>query len=605
MGTFAQNITATANGGEGGGTGFAGVAIDGTGNSIQADQGLITITGTVSSGTAGNSGISGYVAGVSIQDGAQIMATGTGGSISITGNASGSTAYDSSAADSSGSDEGIVIFGSSETNTIISVGTNGKLTLNGTGGTDDATYAADFDHTGDATGLDIGTGTQISGGDGATLTFTGQGGSAITNDGGLATLDTSFTGSAEGVDIGDNNGGGGIAQVTVGARRVSISITGTGGSMDLSNDATPGPDQDSDVQGAQITNGSLVSASGDSTIYLMGTGGTVTAGSSAFGSALGVDIGGEHTGQNTVVSSDSGLITIIGNGSDAPTKGIGVAVNGFNGGTAKVQSTSGNINITGTGGSGYNGGATVTTDYIPNYGVVVVDAATLQTGGSGTISLTGTGGGNGLGGSNSIGVSMVKLTNDPDTDLTPALPTISAGGAFTVSALSNTGIYVNGMVTAASATFGDGTAGNFASITSGPLVVLNSTVTLLGNFTAFGKGAGLDSDGLEIQGSTINAQGGTINLTGQAGYFIYENASQETALNGTNIAGEGTIIDTSTLNQAARRDYCLRRCFDWQPHGSERFDRSRSGQQQLKRCRRIDFIEWHGQQRYGAGDLTS
>ena len=229
---------------------------------------------------------------------------------------------------------------------MISVGVDGSLTMNGTGGTIDSTFASDFDSTGYATGLDIGTASQVTGGFGATLSLTGTGGTAITNDGGEAAAGSSFSGSAEGVNIGDNNGVGGIAQVTVGTDLSggSIGITGTGGSMDISNESTPPSREDSDVQGVSIHDRAVVAANGTATITIQGTGGSVTAGSNAFGSAIGVDIGSDGAGKSVLVSTFSGLITITGNvGATpnlAPNLAIGVVVNGFDGGTGEVQSTS-------------------------------------------------------------------------------------------------------------------------------------------------------------------------------------------------------------------------------------------------------------------------
>jgi hypothetical protein len=543
LGSFNHNITTYS--------GLAGVSVgDGSSGTITISvaQGALSINGTVSQGTFGDGTTAqlngqGGIEGVNIV-GAVIEATGTGGSVSITGNTTGTKAFDNATGGSS-QNEGISINYSNSPTSTISVGTNGTLTLSGTAGTLDSTYAASFSNTGRSVGLDISTGTQITGGTGATLSLTGTGGSVVTNDAGSAATDTSYTGQTEGFFIGDSDSVSSISQVSVGGGG-SIHITGTAGSIDVSNDATPPNHEDPDANGVQVTNGTQITAAGTSTITIQGTGGTVTAGSNIFGGAGGVNIsGGSSTGLNTLITSASGQITIIGIGGTAPNKGLGVLVAGTDGVTSKIESTSGNISITGTGGNGYNGDNIIVANYVPNYGVLVADAATVMTGGSGTISLTGTGG------SISTGVEIVELTNDSTIDTAPVLPTITAGSAFTANALSGTGINVNGTITADGVTLGTGTTGNFASITSGNLVINNATITLTGgNFTAFGKGNfpyGSDVDGVDVFSSTINAAGGTINITGQGTTFVYDESGGVAALDGLNIAGQGTLIDLSTL----------------------------------------------------------
>ena len=544
QGTFSQSITSYQ--------GIDAVSLfnftAGNTNTLRVAQGTLSITGTVSQATFGDgtlnqTGFSGFD-GVYVA-GSQIEATDVGGSVSITGSTSGTTAFDN-ANGSSAESYGINLSGNTVSEqtvgSVISVGVGGTLTLNGTAGTIDSTYASGFNNAGNSTGLNMGTLTQISGDTGATITLTGIGGSATTNDGSTAGFGTSYTGSAEGVNIGEDfNSQGGIAQISVGDGG-SISISGQGGSMDVSNDATPSYGEDPDAQGIH-TKDSMITASGSSTITFMGTGGTVTSGSNTFGGATGISFDGY--GGTNLVSSDSGDIMITGAGGASLSSSPGVTIAGFNGATTAIKSTTGNISITGTGGTGYNGDGTVVPNDTPNAGVIVADAATLMTGGSGTISLIGTGGGNGFGGSNSNGVEIAELNNST-IDAAPVLPTITSGGAFTANALSATGIFVNGTVTAASATLGSGTTGNFASVTSGPLVVQSATITLSGDFNAYGKGGGLDADGVDIEGSTINAQDGSINVTAQNGVFVYQD-SEVPALDGLNIAGEGALIDTSTL----------------------------------------------------------
>jgi len=544
-GTSSHNIASVSTTGNNGGPILEGVAMDGSGNSVQVASGLIFVTGFVSSGSAGNSTISGSIAGIAIREGTLIEATGTGGSIVFSGSANGSTAYDSSANGSS-QNEGIAITGNTSPNTILSVGTNGSLILNGTAGAIDSTFAPNFDNTGDATGLDIGTGSQITGGAGATLTLTGKGGAAITNDGNAASAGTSFTGSATGINLGDNDQVGSAAQITVGTGG-GITMTGTGGTMNITNDATPTAHQDPGVQGTHIKGGTLVTANGTATITINGTGGTSTAGTNTFGTAAGVIIGDTSTMNpaNTVVSSGSGAITITGTGGTSPNLGIGVVIIGGNGGTATVESTSGGINITGVGGSGYVGTGLPVGDYIPNYGVGIVDAATLMTGGTGTISLTGTGGPNGVGSSNSYGIGIKELTSDPTVDSSPVIPVITAGGAFSATSPNGTGISFNANLTAKSASIGtETTTGDPTTISSGPFDIENSTIILNGgNFTAYGSSGSVASSATVVN-TTINSGGGSINITGESPYggLVYNSAE---------VASIGVYINNSILESAS------------------------------------------------------
>jgi hypothetical protein len=549
QGTFDANATIYGGELEGGSSGgfssFYGVSItggtEGTTTTVSVAQGTLLIDGTISQATYGDGttaqnsqgGFTGvYLAGATIQ------ATGSGGAVSVTGNTSGTTSFDNPSNGDS-MDEGIVVAGNSAPNTIISVGTNGTLTLNGTGGTVDSTFATSFDNSGTADGIEIDTLTQVTGGAGATLSLTGNGGSAITDDGNTAPANTSYSGSADGLSIGDDQDQGGNASVTVGTGG-SISMTGTAGSMNISNDAAPASDENPDVLGLHIKNGSVITADGTSTITLHGTGGTVTAGSNDFGSAIGVSINSSKNGENTLVSSDSGLISIMGTGGSAPNQAIGAGMVGADGGTVEVESTSGDISATGIGGGGYAGTGSIVGTSVPSSGVVVADAATLMTGGAGTISFTGTGG------SHSRGVVLLEITGDPALDTAPVVPVIDAGGAFTANALSGTGIYLNGTLDAASATLGaETTAGNPATISSGRLEIISSNLTLAdGNLTAYGTGyvsstdANATPNGITVNTSMINAQGGSISLTGNAGYD----------LGGTGLSmGDGVVVDSGSV----------------------------------------------------------
>ena len=153
--------------------------------------------------------------------------------------------------------------------------------------------------------------------------------------------------------------------------------------------------------GVNLQTGTDIEAFGSTSITLNGTGGTINPGEGQTGAAAGVIIGTDQVEGNTLVSSELGAIQITGTGGSTPNLGVGVLIYGFDGGTTTVNSVSGgSITITGTGGPGYTGSGFVSGNSVPNYGVAVVDAATVATGGS--LSLTGTGGSNDSDGSNSL-----------------------------------------------------------------------------------------------------------------------------------------------------------------------------------------------------------
>ena len=544
--TFNQNISSTG--------GITAFDLEGGSNSITAASGQISIIGNVVQGTADArlvGGGVGNVAGVLIGGGATVTATGAGGSISLTGYA---PAADSIVSGNNLSfSVGVEIDGDGNGAIPLSIGTGGRLTLNGAGGTVDtsnSTITGDnipftagvlLDNgtnfstgtntalsitgtggnvvttgtfTGTSEGVDIaGTGESLSMDDGSTVNITGFGGAVN------AGFDPDGSGSANGINIGGNTG---TAIITLNDGG-SINLTGTGGFIDTTN-ATAVGDSFPVALGVDLQAGTQIVANGSTTIAINGTGGSVNAGSGSIGGAAGVLIGGDQVGQSTLVTSEFGAIQITGTGGFTPNFGSGVSIYGFDGGLTTVQSTGGAaITITGTGGSGYTGDGLVNGSSIPNFGVSVVDNASITTGGS--ISITGTGD------SISTGVDIRELTSDPTLDSSPALPSISAGGDFTANALSGTGIFVNANITGATATFGaESTPGDATTITSGSLSFHKAIVTTSGgDVTAFGSGAvsttssNVDPDGVDVIDSTINAQGGNISLTGTAGYLFNPN----------------------------------------------------------------------------------
>ena len=470
-------------------------------NNLSVVNGKITINGTVSEGETTGAGIGGVFIGA----GSLLQATGAG-SIALTGNASAATALASGSGSAyiagvevsgklSVTDGGITLNGTSGTvNTSnstlegggdnssmgvlidnggqLTTGANSTITLTGTAGTIVTTGA----FTGSSDGVSLNGGTQLTMGSGGTLDITGSGGKVNAGNGANA-----GDASADGVDIG---GGGDQSIITV-ATGGSIAINGTGGILTTTHAEPVTGDDLPSAAGVSLDSGAEVEAAGTTTIALTGHGGTVTAGSSLDGNALGVNIGAGGNSSNddsdfrdTVVSSDSGQIEITGVGGSTPNLGIGVVVHGFNGAATSVESTTGNIIISGTGGSGYAGTGVISGNYIPNHGIAIVDNADITT--RGNISLTG------KGGANSDGLIVEELTDDTVLDADPVLPVITAGN-LTATTLSGTGMSLDAVFTAANTTLN----------ASGALALLSpgdpSSITT-GNLTLTAAGA-LDLDG--------------------------------------------------------------------------------------------------------------
>jgi filamentous hemagglutinin family protein len=522
---YAQNITSL-----GGSQAFN---MYGTGNTIQAVSGLISITGTVSQGTFGNSTTPGYTNGVEIGGGAIVQTTGNGGSISVTGNVSGATVFDVGA--DGGGAGGIEIGGNSGSSSALSVTTNGSITLLGTGGTVNGTYASSLNDAGEAYGVHLDDGMHLTAGTGSTVSITGQGGSAVSNG--------PDVGDATGVSIGGDDEGGTI-ELSV-ANNGGLTITGTGGTTNTTNSPATTSSDVPGVEGVSIGSQTSITATGNAPVTIRGTGGTVTSGTNEVGNALGVGIGTDSTSNpgSTLVSTDTGALQITGFGGTSPNLGTGVVLYGFGGEAAQITSTAGNITLTGTGGSGYTGSGLVSGFSVPSAGVAELDDALIQTGGSGTIGITGTGG------ANSYGVYMLELPSGSFDSAPTSLPSIVSAGALTVNALSATGIYLNGTVTAPSATFGaETTAGNPSTITSGQFQTSDATITTTGTFTAYGAGNAQTEDtqdGVVIGQSTINSQGGNIFVTGLAGLLPNQGAQGDYA------AGSGVDIYASTVETAS------------------------------------------------------
>ena len=324
MGTFNQNITSQ--------TLFEAVDLYGaTSNLVRVANGTISVTGTVSQGTAAgttnrnDASVGGLEIG-GANTATELQATGTG-SISLTGNTSGATSMIGSSNFSfiqgvevsgvlSVNSGGITIQGTSGTlntsNSLatgsnipdsigfaidnggqITAGNNATISITGTAGPVVTTGA----FTGDSLGVVLNSSTTISMGTGGTFGITGFGGAVNAGNGANAS-----DAETDGVDV----GGTSLSLATGG----SINITGTGGALTTTQADAVTADDIPDSEGVRVHNNADVAASGTTTVTIMGTGSDVTDGSKLLvGGSIGVNIG-DNSANSSAISSGSGLIQI-------------------------------------------------------------------------------------------------------------------------------------------------------------------------------------------------------------------------------------------------------------------------------------------------------
>lgn len=500
---------------------------------INAQGGTISLTGKASTATWGGAGFTGTVAGEGILvDGAALLTSGTGG-ITLLGDASvGNVTVRNSL-------QAVDIADST-----LSVG-DGQISITGTvnSGTALNLAAAELQGFGGngVTGVKIGNSSSSTS---TVVQATGTNGSVeIVGDTTGSTTDASDTTLPDHNNRAVNIEGSETSVTSAG--NGGISLLGTAGNIINNSSAVDGG-----TEGVGIRNGATIQGMGAAQITIVGqSGSNTTLGSAVTGSSVGVVVASNGSNSspkngNTSITSETGDISITGTSGTSPSKGVGIGVVGTNGAVTTISSSSGNISLTGVGGAGNAGVGGTGIDYLPNFGVAVINHVTLSTGGSGNVSIVGTAGGIGA-----YGVGIEEITGDTSIDTAPAPATITIGGAFTATALSGTGVYLNGVtLSAASATLGMGINGDTSSITSGPLIIQNSTITLNGgDFTGFGAGyvsatdANGNPDGIQIINTFLNAGGGNINLTGKGGY-VHSGAGLTAGI-GVNLAD--STIETS------------------------------------------------------------
>jgi filamentous hemagglutinin family protein len=334
--------------------------------------------------------------------------------------------------------------------------------------------------------------------------------------------------------------GDGLAYTDISANNYyGIYINGTGGTINNNQEAYDSTGAAS-ANGVTIANGATVQGTGYSDITLVGQGGpNNTLGGEVLGNSIGVDLISNNLSGSTgsvSVSTATGNILADGTGGTSPNAGIGVFVGGFYSPyTVQVASTSGTITFNGTGATGNSGPGSTYADvvYGHNGGISIVGASTLSTAGSGGINLHGTGT---LSGTVDLGVTVdqLGLYAGPKIDATGGELTVDT----TVGSTDLGDIYFSNTSLPTLANANIDTDGVYM-LANGLIHFDNTYVVTNGNdFSATGNGVAGELDGIDVFNSTINAQGGSIYLTGTAG------------TTGATVGNAGVYLGSSTLGPA-------------------------------------------------------
>jgi len=479
----------TTNGGDEG-VGLSGDNSTGSFSSVTALAGSVDITGTVSSGTANSK-----EAGIVVSGGSHVTAQGTGGvgalaqgDVTLQGDTTGSTAQSLEA--------GVFVEGNS---TLVSA----------TGTTADATR-----HTG--------------------LTIIGTSSTLNGTTGGIIDHNTG------------NNG-----TVTNPGYYLNPLITGIG-----------------------LLNGAKLQTTGAAPMTLNGTGGTNNNTDPTSGS-YGVAIFSPVAATTTSISGGSGLVSITGQAGSNPNAGTGVLLGGGASNLGSVSiTTSGAFNATALSGTGIGVDATLNAASVAlgtETGTPAITSGQLQISNS-NITLSGgnfTAYGAGTA-TNADGIDITSSSiNTQNGTLTlvgqqagtnnvygvnvRTSSTLNAGtGALDVTTLGGSNTWLNATMIARSATFGAGSIGNPGSVTTGSLQIENSSITLSGgDLTGYGAGTSSSVDGVDVDGSSVNTEGGNIFLTGKAGFFFNGSAPAPGDTAGWGVfVGVNSTLETTASNQS-------------------------------------------------------
>ena len=511
--------------------GAGNVLVQGTGGSGDNSCGVYNLSNTISSGGLGSvtvTGMSGSGSGVNQQgliNGGTI--TSGGGDVFVTG----TTGY------GDGRNVGVDNYG------LISSGGVGNVTVEGTtGGSDGYSYG-------------VYNGNTITSGGIGNVTVEGTGGSGANgNNQGISNRSTITSGGGNVALIGTGGNGAGGYNLgvynygTITSGGGNIALTGTGGSGGSNNDAIyfmvdtvitaprnleltslggaiyqPGADPlivvgtttitagTNDVTLAESTNdfgGAVVVVSANN--VLLADANALTLGASTVQNDFTATASGGVVVAGNITAGGTGEINITGNTNVDPDlrSDTGVTVNSG----VTIQTTNGDLNITGTGGSvgGYNSG-------VYNYG-------TITSGGAGNVVVMGTGGSGapgynvgvynfgplfGTGGIiTSGGIGSVTVTGIGGT-----------GGSNNYGVINSFGLIKSGDSGAVTVT---GTGGNGPGGVNLGVVNLRGTITSDGNGSVTvtgmaGSGLGGSNYGVYNYGGTITSGGGDVTVVGIGG----------------------------------------------------------------------------------------
>lgn len=386
---------------------------------------------------------------------------------------------------------------------IISAGANGNVTVNGTGG--------------------LGSGTNNVG----VRVFSSA--SAITSSGGNVTVNGTGLGSANGsLSSGVSVLGGG--KITAGGNGM-VNVMGTGGSASgnsnsgvaVSGTSSMITSGGADVHvtgigggigntsftnmGVIVSNSGMISASGQGDVYVNGTGGPANSDSN-----IGVNV--SLTGSSITSSDGDILITGQGGGTGASVLGMGISVDG---GATVNAGGSGTVTLNGTGAN---------TTGNNNHGVRVRSSGSLVTSAAGNVTVNGIGNGNGA---SQIGIGVLIELGGKVIAGGQGNVNVMGTGALNTST-SAYGVYVSGANSTVSTSDGNtnitgmGRGATTSSNNVGVWIVNAAVVTAggMGTVTVTGTGGsttGTSNHGVVVQqaNTLLTSSGGNVNVIGQGG----------------------------------------------------------------------------------------
>jgi filamentous hemagglutinin family protein len=527
-------------------TSMVGVAIY-NGSALSVSSGNISITGTISQGTAtgilhvnpdlSQDVVGGELFGVDIEGGSQIGSTGNG-SVSITGNTSGSTAtventgvYLTGGASNSNSNS------PTPTTTLVTAAGGPGITITGTSGTVANSVSGVNSQSLDADGIRLDNGVSIAASGSAPVTLMGTGGTDTNID------PTLKDGNAGGIEVdayGNSNGNmgnGGTTDDSISSVSGAILLTGIGGSSMRSVD---GVSIDSENGGFS----SITSTSGNITLNGSVPNQTMSQANMTNGGDEGVGLSGDNsTGSFSSVTALAGSINITGTVSSgtANSKEAGVVVTGGSQVTAQ-----------GTGGTGalaqgdvtLQGDTTGSTAESLEAGVFVEGQGTMVSASGTTANAAGHTGLTIIGTSSTLnGTTGGNIDNNNGHGANPGYylnPLIAGIGLLNGAKLQTTGaapMTLNGTGGANNNT--DPTSGSYGVAVFSPLA--STTTSIAG-------GSGLISITGQA-GSNPNAGTGIL-LGGGASNVGSVSVTTTGAFNATALSGTGVSID-ATVNAAS------------------------------------------------------